>query len=115
MNRHLSLTPGDALRQEVFRSMNVSTSSKTPYSDATQVSQSVSQSLVSDRHCQSFSASIRIGLARRVLSGTLMMQHERHFQSSIVTLGTRSLPSPASQCPRCHCSRCQRHESSPLA
>ena len=30
---------GDALRHEVFRSMNVSTSSKTPYSDATQVSQ----------------------------------------------------------------------------
>ena len=40
MNRQLHLTcitPGDALRQEVFRSMNVSTSSKTPYSDATQV------------------------------------------------------------------------------
>ena len=48
MNRHLSLTPGDALRQEVFRSMNVSTSSKTPYSDATQVSQSVSQSVVGE-------------------------------------------------------------------
>merc|ERR1719414_2937875 len=35
--QHLTMiAPGDALRQEVFRSMNVSTSSKTPYSDATQ-------------------------------------------------------------------------------
>ena len=39
---HLTMmAPGDALRQEVFRSMNVSTSSKTPYSDATQVGHSV--------------------------------------------------------------------------
>ena len=38
---HLTMmAPGDALRQEVFRSMNVSTSSKTPYSDATQVGHS---------------------------------------------------------------------------
>ena len=44
MNRqHLTMITapaGDALRQEVFRSMNVSTSSKTPYSDATQVGES---------------------------------------------------------------------------
>ena len=41
---HLTMmAPGDALRQEVFRSMNVSTSSKTPYSDATQVGHSGSR------------------------------------------------------------------------